>query len=190
MAFIKFKRLRKFKLNVKLFLTVLTLKFIIFTIFLVSFINSNESFCLEDTSNNYYARQKNEGNQASLQLDNIISRPFTTRNRNIFFLETSQSDSNDDVSLNERQACSIESTALVNPTANINVIFVTNSKLKISKIVKTLMNHKNVAFYRLDLLEFSLGTPVEAWVKSKIIYDHRFLTETISDFLRLLVLWR
>ena len=128
-------------------------------------------------------------NDVELKLRNIIDIDLT-KSRNIFFLETSHINLFEDVSLNNRQACSIESAALINPNAQISVVFVTNSKLNITESVKRLIKLKNVAFYRLDLLEFSLGTPVEAWIKSKIIYDHKYLTETISDLLRLMILWR
>lgn len=121
-----------------------------------------------------------------------ISSPFVhlENTKNIFFVESSSNENNGEVTINARQACSIESAAIMNPTHLICVIIVNNSYLKKSQIVDSLKQYPNIVFYRLDILEFSLNTPVELWVKSKKIYKTVYETENISDLLRFLLLWR
>lgn len=124
-------------------------------------------------------------------LPNILGARIHLENtQNIFFVVTSPSVENGEVFINPRQACSIESAASVNPTHLICVIIVDNMKLKSSQIIASLNKYSNVAFYRLKLSEFSHKTPVEAWLKSKKLYDTKFLSENVSDLLRLLLLWR
>lgn len=110
--------------------------------------------------------------------------------KNIFFIETSSNEENGELSLNSRQACSIESAALMNPTHLICVITVNNSKLKNSQIIQSLRKYQNIVFYRMNIEDFSLNSPVESWVKSKQIYKTVFEKENISDLLRFLLLWR
>ena len=160
-----------------------------FSISLTLIIFNFDSY-LKKISNNYFRTEKVlvEEN-SSLSLENIINNGLN-KTRNIFFVESSFFDSQGEVSLNNRQACSIESAALMNPKAHISVIFVTSSRLRHSNILKALMEYKNIAFYRIDLLELSTKTPVEEWIKSNQIYETKYLIETISDIVRLLLLWR
>lgn len=114
---------------------------------------------------------------------------FKTR-RNIFFVESSSNKSLDEVSINNRQACSIESAALMNPNAHVAVILVTDLHLRRTKTVEALMKYPNIRFYRLGLVEFSSNSPVEQWLESGAMYDTKYPVETISDMVRLLLLWR
>lgn len=183
MIFKKFKRV--------LLHRVLILKiFVFFAIgLMIVFLNLDSSFHITIT-NGYLGTDRNAGNNNSIPLENIKNKRDLNMTRNIFFVESSFSETNSEVSLNSRQACSIESAALMNPNAQICVIFVTNSKIARSKIIESLMEFANIVFYRLDLSEFSLNTPVENWIKSGAIYETEFLTETISDIVRLLLLWK
>ena len=145
--------------------------------------------CLSESYLRNLELNKIEVNHPRIALENIINSDLNKR-ENIFFLESAHSLTNDDVSLTNRQACSIESTALMNPNAQISVIFATNSRLVQTEIIEALMKYSNVVFYRLDLLEFSIGTPLEDWMNSKVLFDTKFLKETISDIVRLQLLWR
>lgn len=109
---------------------------------------------------------------------------------NIFFIETSFSNASDMVFLNKRDMCSVESAALLNPNAQVSVIFVTNATSISLKTKTWLEGYKNVAFFKTDLSEFSLGTPVEDWIKSEAIFESKYLLNNISNLLRLLLLWR
>lgn len=144
---------------------------------------------LSNDLRNYLGSNINEVHK-SFHLENILNNIELDKSRNIFFVESSFSATKDEVSLNYRQACSIESAAFMNQKAHICVVFVTNSRLIHSDVVESLMEYPNIAFYRLDLPEFSLNTTVEAWIKGKAIYEYKFPVETISDIVRLLLLWR
>lgn len=183
MAFVKFRRV-----NLKVLAIILALSFISLT--LVLLYDSESGMCLDDSFVKNIESNRNVMKVGRyMGLENILLRDLS-ESKNIFFLETAHSLKNVEVSLTNRQACSIESAALMNPDAQISVIFVTNSALIFTQIIEALIKYANVAFYRLDLLEFSLNTPLEDWIKSNVLYDTKFLMETISDIVRLQLLWR
>ena len=123
-------------------------------------------------------------------LRNILQHPIDSE-ENIFFIETSGSVNKSKLaSINSRQACSIESAALTNPNANVFLIFSEKTQMKDLKIFDALKQYKNIFFLRLDLAEFANGTVVEKLVSSGKVYDSSYLRETMSDVLRLLLLWR
>lgn len=76
----------------------------------------------------------------------------------------------------------------------IFVLFVTrhdeNITLKVTPEISTILSYKNVHLYTFDMLEFSLGTPLEEFLKSGKLENSRFVVSHSSDVLRLLVLWR
>lgn len=128
--------------------------------------------------------------EASLLLNISSSAVNLEITKNIFFIESSPITNNGEVALNSRQACSIESAAIMNPNHLICVIIVNNSNLKKLPIVDSLKKYKNIVFYRLNLEDFSRNTPVESWIKSKLLYKTGFLRQNIANILRLLLLWR
>lgn len=177
MAYVKFRRF-----NLKILA-------VIFALSMVLLYDPNAGMCLDDS----YVKnlELHSVKYPRLELANILLADLSD-SKNIFFLETAHSLNirNDDVSLTNRQACSIESAALLNPDNQISVIFVTHSRLIFTEIIEALMKYSNIVFYRLDLLEFSLNTPLEDWIKTKVLYDTKFLMETISDIVRLQLFWR
>lgn len=182
MVLVKFRRP-----SLKLLLALFAVSLICFLMVLLH--DPDAGMCLDERIVWNIELNKSIVNHPVWELDNILSKDLS-KSKNIFFLETASSQSNDDVSLNNRQACSIESAALLNPNAKISVVFITNSGLIRDDIVDTLSMYKNIAFYRMDLLEFSMETPLEDWIKSEVLYDTKFLMETISDVVRLQLLWR
>lgn len=123
-------------------------------------------------------------------LQNILEIKFEEEKNRIFFIESSYFETGENVKLNRRQACSIESAALMNPKASICIIFATNSNMGNSAILESLKKYENIFFYRLNLREFAKQTPVEGWMLNEGYLGNKCLKETISDILRLLLLWR
>lgn len=124
------------------------------------------------------------------KLQNILENNFHEEKQKIFFVESTFFGIEDAVTLNSRQACSIESAALANPEALVFLIFVTNSNMRNSRILKSLKNYENISIYRLNLRQFAMNTPMEEWIMKETFLENRNLKETISDILRLLLLWR
>ena len=123
------------------------------------------------------------------QLENILQQKIDS-DQNIFFIETSSGSLLKQASLTSRQACSVESAALTNPNAKIFLIFSEKTETKRLKVFSALSRYRNIFFSRLDLEEFSKGTKAESWVTSRKVFNSSFITESVSDFLRLLLLWR
>lgn len=130
----------------------------------------------------------NEFNKTS-GLQNILNQNLSGK-KNIFFVVTSFSNTKDEVSLEKRDKCSIESAALLNPNAQIHVIFITSSTLISSDTRELGAAYKNIAFHRTEISEFSLDTPIEDWIKSGALYNSKFLIQNISNLMRLLLLWK
>ncbi|CRL04648.1 CLUMA_CG017712, isoform A [Clunio marinus] len=63
-------------------------------------------------------------------------------------------------------------------------------KLKLSEPILALVKYKNIKFYRLDLSDFSKHTIAENWVTSGKLFNTSFLMNNVSNFLRLLLLWK
>lgn len=181
MAFCKIGRI-----NLKIF----AIAAVIFLIILWR-LNSNVFMCLDEDYVEIIELKEKWADQHSriLVLENILNRDLA-EGQNIFFLESSHSLLNDEVSLNNRQACSVESAARKNPNAQISVIFITNATLIYTEIIQVLEKYSNVAFYRMDLLEFSEGSPSEAWIKKTLLNTTSYSMSTVSDIIRLQLLWR
>lgn len=126
-------------------------------------------------------------NPPRLQLHDIMN--YKIGDDNIFFIESKGAAFNRSGYLNSRQACSVESAAIKNPESGVYMVFVDVEELSTSKIMKTLSEYKNIRFLRLRLDEFALNTPVEDFIKSKKI-KQGWVVENVSDFLRILVLWK
>ena len=128
-------------------------------------------------------------------MPNILSNKLvkTNADSNIFFVETTgsvKSQNNALASLNNRQACSIESAAFTNPNAKVFVIFTEQTTMKRSEIFDALRKYKNIFFLRMELKELSKGTIASKFVASKSIYDDATIKEDISDLVKLLLLSR
>lgn len=112
--------------------------------------------------------------------------------KNIFFVETSsvQNKSSKISSLKLRQACCVESAALMNPNSRIFVVFLSGFGLSNSSTMEVLKKLKNVYFVHLNLLEFTKNTPVENWMREGKIYQTNYLKSNVANILKVLLLWR
>lgn len=97
-------------------------------------------------------------------------------------METSRSPS-----LNYRQACSVESLALANPSLKINVLMTAlNSS---SPVITILRNYPNVNVLEIEPGDLFLGTPLEHWYFSTDWRTGPYVIEHLSDALRYTVLY-
>lgn len=122
-----------------------------------------------------------------LPLQDIMNH--TIGNDNIFFIETSGAVRIKSGTLNSRQACSVESAAIKNPTSGIYLVFVDVEEVEASNVIKSLRKYRNIHFLRLRLNKFSLNTPVDSFIKSRKIGEG-YVMENVSDLLRVLILWK
>ena len=91
--------------------------------------------------------------------------------KNIFFIETyGYLESATSASINNRQACSVESAALTNPNSNVYVIFTEQTTMEQSEIFDALRKYKNIFFLTLNVEEFSKGTITEQWITNFSIF--------------------
>lgn len=92
-----------------------------------------------------------------------------------------------------RQACSIESAAKLNPNRDVYILFVTPVgfvKEPESPIIAALKSYQNIHFRNVDIYEFSKNTPAEQWIKQDRIFTSAFFVAHLSDYLRLIALFK
>lgn len=92
-----------------------------------------------------------------------------------------------------RQACAIESAARWNPDRDIFVLFPSQigfSELYSSSIMHSLRFYRNIYFRRVNYQNYGLSSPAEDLLESDQIFLSNFLTETLSDILRFVTLYR
>jgi lactosylceramide 4-alpha-galactosyltransferase len=126
--------------------------------------------------------------------DIIHCEPLKSSSNNIFFIESSQADSQAEESLaniDSRFTCSVESAAIKNPNSNVYLIFVNKKQLADSKQIRTLKKFDNVKFLRLDMKSFLENTPVQKWVEESGKFQNAsFMANQVSNLLRLMLLAR
>lgn len=94
------------------------------------------------------------------------------RGHSIFFLETScKSKLVNKITMNVRQACSVESAALMNPNLDVYLMFASPAEIKVSdamndRIMNELLKYDNLKIRYLDVDKYFEGTPVEKLYKS------------------------
>lgn len=129
-----------------------------------------------------------------IELKDILSYKFEHEsNKNMFFLDTTvlvKKDPEKPAYFTNRQACSIESAALMNPDYKVFVIFLEKFNIGDSPPIRTLQKLENVIFLRMDFEKFVENTPVEEWVRSGEIYKTKFLVFNVSDLLKAMLQWR
>ena len=108
----------------------------------------------------------------------------------IFIVETSGMDNATLGNLRSRQSCSIESAALVNPDADIFVVFTNMEKLIVSKFIAALRKYRNIFFVQINVEELAKNSPFEEFIQSKRMDASMWPKEHYSDLLRLLLLWK
>ncbi|XP_055296562.1 lactosylceramide 4-alpha-galactosyltransferase-like isoform X2 [Sitodiplosis mosellana] len=112
--------------------------------------------------------------------------------RSIFFLMTSCSWKGK-IALKARQVCAVESAAYHNPNRTIFILFaspvdlLTNTQ---SETLAVLQSYKNIHIQNINLDTFVEGTLAEDFYRSGKLFASKTLIEHMSDFLRLLVLYK
>lgn len=103
-----------------------------------------------------------------------------------FFVETSNS-----TTLNFRQACAIESLAMLNPKLAIYLLKIGPYLDESSVTLKTLAeNYGNVNIVKIDLKEFFTNTPLEQWFHLNEMQKGPYWVSHLSDALRFLALYK
>ncbi|KAH8262905.1 hypothetical protein KR044_001773, partial [Drosophila immigrans] len=95
--------------------------------------------------------------------------------------------------LTARQACSIESAALNNPNFQVFIIFATptyTSDDETDPILDALRSYSNIHLRYLNIWRYAKDTPIEKWLKQGDLFHSEYLTEHMSDLLRLITLYR
>lgn len=147
----------------------------------------------EDSFRNCFTHQ--QGKSKFFKLDDILeSSRKPQAGRSIFFHETSCSYGSENVlSLSARQACAIESAALLNPNYDIFVLFASQTFLNnetTQPVLESILSYPNVFLRNLDLWTYSANTPIYKWLKNEELFSSKYVLSHISDFLRYLTLWR
>lgn len=94
-----------------------------------------------------------------------------------------------------RQACAIESAALLNPNLDVFVLFASpvgllNDTDKTSPIIIALQSYPNIFFRNINLWTYSVDTPLEDWFLSDALFQSQYLNSHVSDYLRYLSLYK
>ena len=84
--------------------------------------------------------------------------------------------------------CAIESAARHNPNRKIFVLFASPTDSKVSNVA--LKSYANVHFLNVNLDAFVEKTPAKKFYQSGELFTSKYLVEHMSDFLRLLVLYK
>ncbi|KAL4704444.1 hypothetical protein ACJJTC_014376 [Scirpophaga incertulas] len=104
----------------------------------------------------------------------------------IFFHETSCKGG-----LDSRQACAVESAARAHPYWDINVLFTAPATEKsLKKSTYLLKELNNIRFYRINVIQYSKGTPLEAFVARGALNRTKWRISHASDVLRYLTLFK
>lgn len=92
-----------------------------------------------------------------------------------------------------RQACAVESAARSNPHLNVfltfaaPVGFVNKTDLP---LIDILLSYKNVRMRNNDIIKYAEDTVLEDWIRNGLIYDSGFFYAHVSDYLRLISLYK
>uniref|UniRef100_A0A146MF39 Lactosylceramide 4-alpha-galactosyltransferase n=1 Tax=Lygus hesperus TaxID=30085 RepID=A0A146MF39_LYGHE len=112
------------------------------------------------------------------------------KNKSIFFFETS-CHHNGTFLLNSRQACAVESAALVNPDKDVLVLVPSPfDKISTQSHMTALLSYPNVRIEHIDMSKYFIGTPLENWYKQGRLKTSRWPTSHTSDILRYTTLWK
>ncbi len=101
------------------------------------------------------------GKAHCIQCRNVIAPeelPIKTSENTAFFLETSGAPE-----LDTRQACAVESLALLNRNLNIYLLTTSNDINLSASTMKSLSSYPNICVINMDLGQYFLGTPLEYW---------------------------
>ena len=145
----------------------------------------NTYYKLNSRNNNYYQRNNkliNPGHKISVSNSNNNNN----NKYNIIFAETNSKSE----SFSLRQLCAIESAALNNPLAAINVYSVKAKSFDHHQ--KWLNKYSNIKLIKLDFDDLFKETYFENWFKQnkKLIFKSPFTAVQLSDMARLVLLWK
>ncbi|CAO1341100.1 unnamed protein product [Diamesa serratosioi] len=117
---------------------------------------------------------------------NHISKP--SEGRNIFFHETSGL-----FKLNARQACAVESAALMNPDLNVFLLFLSENgfpNATTTPLFDAMLKYRNIHINYLNITQYAEGTPMQEWIKKDKLSQSKYQISHTSDVLRFLTLWK
>jgi len=125
------------------------------------------------------------GKAHCIQCRNVIAPeelPIKTSDDNAFFHETSGVRE-----LNTRQACAIESLALLNRDLNIYLLTTSRDDVNLSAAaMKSLSSYSNIRIININLGQYFLGTPLEHWYFCTTWNYGPYAVSHLSDALRFL----
>lgn len=127
-----------------------------------------------------------------MNLDTLpdISKVPPRKDKSIFFHETScNSFYKGKITINARQACAVESAALLNPNLDVYLLYSSPGVLQFSgdesdKFLRALLSYGNVNILHLDYYKHTKGTPVEELYKSGKLESSDFVVFHASDVIR------
>ncbi|KAF5306244.1 hypothetical protein FQA39_LY08942 [Lamprigera yunnana] len=99
------------------------------------------------------------------------------------------------ITITARQACAVESAALMNPDYDVYLLFTSPGLIKLEntesdRILKALLSYNNVHIQHLDYETYTKGTPVENLYKDGKVEASIYARSHASDVLRYLTLWK
>lgn len=97
------------------------------------------------------------------------------------------------VNLTPRQACAIESAAMLNPEHNIFVLFASQvgfRNLTPLPVIDALLSYPNIHLNYLNISNYANNTPLSKWMQSGVLYKSKYFNSHTSDVLRYLSLWK
>ncbi|XP_069685774.1 lactosylceramide 4-alpha-galactosyltransferase-like [Periplaneta americana] len=110
---------------------------------------------------------------------------------NIYFVEAScLANKPGRQALTQRQACSVESAAKMNPSSEVYLVHSCPIKYDKSKTIKHLVAYRNVRFWNFDMKHLVSGTPLEKWDYESAFRNPSWSQDHSSDVIRFLLLWK
>ncbi|XP_034945390.1 lactosylceramide 4-alpha-galactosyltransferase-like [Chelonus insularis] len=156
--------------------------------------HSSITNCYNNTIDNF-RKKKNITCYFDLTASNSIKKleekeltEISQINNHIFFVETSCSE--DEIFLNPRQACAVESAAKMNPEMEIYLLILSSANFsnKTKNLVNHLQTYNNVNIRKVIIGEYVKNTILEQWWASGIFQSSQWPKEHMSDVLRYLTL--
>ncbi|CAH0564859.1 unnamed protein product [Brassicogethes aeneus] len=125
-----------------------------------------------------------------------ITEVSPPKGSSIFFHETScNSFFNGKLFITPRQACAVESAALLNPRRMVYLLFASPAVLKnegseSDRMLEAILTYPNVRIHHLNYEKYTKGTPLEDLYRSGEIETSYYAQSHASDVLRYLTLWK
>lgn len=126
-------------------------------------------------------------------VDVLDSDRLPRAGKTIFFHETSCPE-NGLLHIGPRQACSIESAAKHNPNLDIFVLFASpryiSSEFLSKEIWRLKLTYKNIFLRNNNIWKYSENSSAVEFLQSEKLFESKFLAVHMSDFLRLMSIWK